>query len=343
MSDLLSRIGMKLDSEIQDEVYAIAPRDYGLVATQSTAKAADYYSAALSGCAVTEFVNNYVVTDYTPLAPLTDFIPTFSRGNWLQTLEVRKRSKPSLSSVLPACCGIKPQGQQSNNSLLQYHRVSIGTGFEICDLEKWAAKDSRYAIDLEKEAIQDRMEALLEVEAIIAIRGGYGLRGIVGNPEFPAVYLPQPISSMGMSGRAIFQAILSVIRHTDMNYTPPGGFTLALPPAAYRALDTPYSDLHPDSLRSVLLGTCSCKIPGIQTGIVSNIVMMSHLLCAAPGVGSGDIGLLYVPEFLEWDLSVPYQTIEPDRCGLISIGALVANVGEVVQKRQGFAVKIFNV
>lgn len=343
MSDLLSRIGMKLQDEIQDDVYSIAARDYGLVATQSTAKAMDYYSASLSGCAVTEFVNNYVVTDYTALSPLSDFIPTVSRGNWLQTMEVRKRSKPSLSSVLPACCGIKPQGQESNNSLLQYHRVSIGTGFEICDLDRWAAKDSRYAIDLEKEAIQDRMEALLEVEAMIAIRGGYGLKGIVGNPEFPAVYLPQPMSSMSMSRSALFQAIQSIINHTDLNYTPPGGYTLALPAIAYRTLDLPYSDLHPDSLRSVLLGTCTCQIPGIRTGIVSNIVMMPHLNCAAPGVGSGNLGLLYVPEFLEWDLSVPYQTIEPDRCGLISIGALVANVGEVVQKRQGFAVKIFNV
>ena len=343
MSDLLDKIGLRVEAEIENDVYAVAHRNYGLVATQSVARATDYYSASLSGCSVTEFLTDFVITDYTPLAPLSEFIPTTSRNSWLRELEIRKRSKPSLSSVLPACCGIKPQGQQSNNSILQYHRVTIGTGFEICDLDRWAAKDSRYQIDLEKEAIQDRMEALMEVEAMIAIRGGYGLKGIVGNPEFPAVYMPQPFSSMTMSGSAVYRSIINIIRHTDMNYTPPGGYTLALPPAAYRALDVPYSDQYPETLRSILLGTCGCKIPGVQTGVVSNIVSMPHLNCAAQGVGSGDLGLLYVPEFLEWDLAVPYQTIEPDRCGLIAIGALVANVGEIIQKRQGFAIKIFNV
>ena len=343
MTDLLDRIGLKPNGEIDNGVFEIARRDYGLVAVQAEAKAKDYYNVELGGCSVTEFVTDFVVTDYDPLASLSDFIKTVSRGSWLSKLEVRKKSKPPLNSVLPACCGVKPQSQNSNSSLLHYNRVSIGTGFEICDLDMWTAKASQYDVDLEKEAIADRMESLLEVEAMLAIRGGWGLKGIVGNPEYPAVYMPQPLSSMQMSGPAIYRAILNVVMHTDTNNTPPGGFTLALPAAAYMALDMPYSDVIPDTLRSILLGTCTCSIPGVRNGIIANIVKMPHLACAAIGIGSGDIGLLYAAEYLQWDLSVPFQTIEPDRCGLISIGALVAHVGEVIQTRQGFAVKIFNV
>lgn len=343
MTDLLDKIGLKPNGEIGNDVYQIARRDYNQVAVQAAAKAKDYYNVELSDCSVTEFVNEFVVTDYDPLANLSDYFKTVNRGSWLSKLEIRKKSKPALNSVLPICCGVKPPNISGNSSLLHYNRVSIGTGFEICDLDMWTAKASQYDVDLEKEAIQDRMESLLEVEAMLAIRGGWGLKGIVGNPEYPAVYMPQPLSSMQMSGAAIYRAILNIVMHTDTNNTPPGGFTLALPAAAYMALDMPYSDVIPDTIRSILLGTCTCSIPGVRNGIISDIVKMPHLACAAIGIGSGDIGLLYASEYLQWDLSVPYQTIEPDRCGLISIGALVAHVGEVIQTRQGFAVKIFNV
>ena len=343
----LDRIGFRnltaIEHDIVSDVFAVAAMDYGQVATKSQAKATDYYGAGLEGsCSLSDVVSDVVLT-YDPLSPITDYIMARSTGDWRPRREMRSKGKPPISAVMPVCCGIKPQSAAANNGILTYGRTAIATAIEICDLDKWQAASSDYKIDLEGEAIADRLEALTEVSNMIAIRGGYGLKGIRGNSEYPAVYMAQPFTNMGATGEALYKAILNIVQNTSPNYTPPGGYTLALPPRAMQALNRPYSNEHTSSVLSVLMGTCGCTIPGIQTGILKEIVSMPHLACAALGVGSGDMGLLFVREFLEWDLPVPFQTIEPDRCGLISIGAVVANVGEVIQKRQGHAVKIFNV
>jgi hypothetical protein len=346
----LDRIGFRSIVPIEQDIFKVALGDYGKIAaakmksaTGGSAGATDYYSASLSQCSLTEFVDDFVIQTYTPLSPLGEFLTVNSRGSWLPTMEVRKKGKPSISAIQPACCGLKPGGVESPSGFSKFDRTSIAAAVEICDLDKWVSSDSSYRVDLEGEAMADRLEALTEVQGMLAIRGGFGLKGIRGNTDIPAVYLSTPLSSFAMEGSAIVRLIINIIRHTDPNYTPPGGYTLALPPQTVRALDVPYSDTIADSVRSILMGTCTCTIPGIRPGIIGDIVEMPHLSCAAEGMGTGDMGLLYVPEFLFWDLPVPYQIIEPDRCGLVSIGAVVSHVGEVVQKRLGHMVKIFNV
>lgn len=348
MSTALDKIGFRglqaIDSEVVNDVYSVAALDYGSVAVKSKAKAVDYYGAGLSGsCSLSDIVDDVVLT-YDPLSPITNYISARSTGDWKPTREMRSKGKPSISGVTPVCCGVKPSAMgPANNGLLKYSRAAIATSLEICDIDKWQAASSDYKIDLEGEAIADRMEAITEVSNMIAIRGGYGLMGIRGNKEFPATYMANPFSRMMGSGESLYKAILNVVMQTSPNYTPPSGYTLALPPLVMQALNRPYSDAYQSSVLSVLMGTCSCSIPGVQTGVLKEVVSMPHLTCAAEGVGTGDMGLLFVPEFLEWDLPVPYQVIEPERCGLISIGAIVSHVGEVIQKRQGHAIKIFNV
>ncbi|MGL6131620.1 MAG: hypothetical protein ACRCZ9_08420, partial [Fusobacteriaceae bacterium] len=170
----LDRIGFRnlttIDHDVVSDVFAVAAMDYGQVATKSQASAKDYYGAGLEGsCSLTDVVNDVVLT-YDPLSPITDHIPVRSTGDWRPRREMRSKGKPPISAVTPVCCGVKPQAAAANNGLLTYNRVSIATAIEICDLDKWTAASSAYKIDLEGEAIADRMEALTEVSNMIAVR-----------------------------------------------------------------------------------------------------------------------------------------------------------------------------
>jgi hypothetical protein len=328
----------------QPDIFALNFQDYGRLAQQRAAVATDaYYDPGIEGsCSLTEFVDGVIMT-YDPLDSISEYFKTVSTGDWRPIREMRTKGRPSLTGVGAICCGIRPQATTGNRGLLQMNRVAIGTAIEICDITKWQSASSAYSINLEKEAVEDRMEAIQDVSSIMAIRGGYGLPGIVGSDLWPAAWLPNPISAMNTTGEQVMKTILNLVRTLAATTVPKGGYTLALPPAAYMSLMRPFSGQFPSSIMSALMGTCSCAIPGMLPGVITKIVRMPQLNCAAPGKGTGDMGLLYVDEYIEWDLPVPYQTIEPERCGLIYIGAMIALVGEVFQRRQGHALKIFNV
>jgi hypothetical protein len=258
-----------------------------------------------------------------------------------------------VSAFAPVCCGGgEGPSLTSNLSMKEFHASTFALSWQLCMPEVMKMNQKRRGFNPEAAVQQQIAQVVNYASSWLALHGGHGIDGLVNNDMVGAFYSPAPFS--GMTGRDIMAVLSAAVSALDPNDMPEKGYTLYLPTRTWQKLSmTPYSDMNPSRLTSIITGGCSCPDEvGNIMGMITAVKPLEMLRGAAPEVGSGNMGLILPTDDAKgnamgaaayWHRPIPMMPLEMQQIGLSRYGTVLVHTGDIHTMAPRKMLKLYNV